>query len=473
MKIAEFNQERAKRYSTAMKEYPDARNSELKELEIESLISKPRVRILDLGAGDGYLTNYLFERFNEAEIYAVDESKSMLSNFHKKDKITYVKASSENLPFENDFFDIVISLASFHHIHRKEETFKEISRVLVREGIFVIADVYNNTKTQEFFDTTVREYCITGHEFPFLDKNDVERLASQSKLFLEESKLKNTPWKFKTREDMAIFIKNLLGLDISEDLLLKILFEQFPIMIRTEGIELSWQLGYHLIKKSKETQRAQKNNLMSEREKNEFSQIIRKMPWLYTPILNEIKKYSDSSGLIDVGCGDGYLLELIYSKFPHMKLTGVDIDTYFIKKAKEKYPFEFLNEDGYNLKKQTDLIICNLALHHFDDPIKLIKILYSNSKKALIISDQLRPLFQNELDNRLERRRKLIGKSDVPFYIENEKASILEAYSKDEIIKILNSTKIPYTIELFDNDYYKRFVVVLTKLVEDRIWKLH
>jgi len=469
MKLIEFNHERAKRYSKAMNEYPNARNSELKELEIESLISKPQVRILDLGAGDGYLTSYLFEKFKDAEIYAVDESKSMLSNFHKKDSINYTRASSQNLPFENNFFDIIISLASFHHIHKKEETFKEIGRVLAPDGVFLIADVYDNTKTQEFFDTTVKKYCITGHKFPFLNDRWVKNLANQARLYLEESKLKETPWKFKTREDMAEFFRNLLGLDISEDLLLKILFEQFPIRIKTEGIELFWQLGYHLIKKSKETQRTQKNNLMVEREKNEFSKIIRKMPWLYSLILNELQEYSNSSGLIDVGCGDGYLLELIYSKFPHIKLTGVDIDLYFIKKAKENYPFDFLNQDGLNLIPHEDLIISNLTLHHFEDPIRTVRKLYANSKKALIISDQIRPSFHLELDKRLNKRKKIVGKNDVPFYIKNERESILESYNEAEIIRILDSTKIPYTIKFFDNDYYRRFVAVFTKSAGNKI----
>jgi len=193
------------------------------------------------------------------------------------------------------------------------------------------------------------------------------------------------------------------------------------------------------------------------------------MPWLYNPILKTIKRYSNAADLMDIGCGDGYLLELIHQKFSDIKLTGIDIDPYFIDKAKEKYSFEFLNENGYDLKKQADLIICNLAFHHFDNPIKLVKTLYRNSKKALIISDQIRPAVQRELNNRLEKRKKLVGGNDVPFYIENERESILESYSEKEIIEILNSIEIPYSIEFFDNDYYKRFVAVFTKSLENQI----
>ncbi len=250
MKTVEYNRERARRYSKAMKEYPNARMSELKNLNLDVLIKKTTLTILDLGAGDGYLTNYLSEKFPQAKIYAVDNSKSMLLNINKKENVIYINAESDNFPIEDNSIDLVVSLATFHHIDKKQETFKEIQRILSENGLFIIADVLDKTKTQEFFDTVVKKHCITGHDFPFLNSEQVRDLAQLNNLIYETSDLKDAPWKFKTKEDMANFIKNLLGLNIAEMDLLKILFEHFPISIETDEIILKWQLGYHIIRKS-------------------------------------------------------------------------------------------------------------------------------------------------------------------------------------------------------------------------------
>ncbi|MFH1521603.1 MAG: methyltransferase domain-containing protein [archaeon] len=469
MKAIEYNTERAKRYSKAMRDYPDARMSELKNLNLNEFANKDNLTILDLGAGDGYLTNYLAEKFPRAKIYAVDNSEAMLSSANKQTNVIHINSESDNIPLESSSVDLVVSLATFHHINKKAETLKEIQRILSEDGLFVIADVLDKTKTQEFFDRIVQKHCITGHDFPFLNEEQVRGLVNSNNLTYESSKLKNTPWKFKTKEDMTNFIKNLLGLEITEADLLKILVEHFSISIEADGVYLGWQLGYHAIRKSVPTKRTQINHQMSLEEKEQFSEIIRKMPWLYEPILNVVQRnIKDVNSIIDVGCGDGYLLKLINSKFSNLRLTGIDIDDYFISRASKNYPFKFTSEGGEVTEKKGDIILCNLALHHFENPIKLIKNLYENSNRTLIISDQLRPKNKKELEAGLEKRKDFIGDKEVPFYEKNERDSILESYSKNELMKILNSVNIPFEIKFFDDDYYERFVVAFYKNLEDR-----
>ena len=246
MKQEEFNQERARRYHLAMGNHPTARNSELERFELDKALNKKDLVVLDLGAGDGYLTRYLAKTYPNATIYALDASESMLSE-HTNGKVELINADSDNIPLESGSVDLVVSLATFHHVKKKKETFEEIKRILAPRGHFVIADVMIKTNTQEFFDTIVRDYCITGHEFPFLSEEWVGELAEEVGLFHKESKLKETPWKFKSRDDMAFFVKNLVGLDISIDYLLKFLYENFSIKIRSNEIHLGWQLGYHVL----------------------------------------------------------------------------------------------------------------------------------------------------------------------------------------------------------------------------------
>ena len=203
------------------------------------------------------------------------------------------------------------------------------------------------------------------------------------------------------------------------------------------------------------TKRIQNNKIMSKGEKEAYIKIIRNMPWLYSPIIQEIRGCKGKN-LLDVACGDGYLLEQIEAKYPHLRLNGIDIDPFF--KDKSRYDIEI--KDAFDLDKKYDIIICNLALHHFDYPSKLIKLLYSNSK-ILIISDQLRPENEKELKSRLELRNQFIKSIDEDYYKENEKDSILEAYSKKEVVDIFKKTRLPSKMRFLDNDYYERFISII------------
>ncbi|MGV8151485.1 MAG: class I SAM-dependent methyltransferase [Candidatus Nanoarchaeia archaeon] len=206
------------------------------------------------------------------------------------------------------------------------------------------------------------------------------------------------------------------------------------------------------------TKRTQNNSIMSIKEKKDFSKIIRTMPWLYSPILKELKG-KKGKNLCDVACGDGYLLELINEKYPCIRLFGIDIDKHFINKAKKRLPFNFKKQNAFKIKSKFDIITLNLALHHFDNPKKLIKHLLSKTNNFLIISDQIRPYTKEELKKRLQKRKEIVGNNETDYYEENEKESILEAYSEKEIKKIFKNFNCK--LKFIDNDYYQRFVCVI------------
>ncbi len=208
------------------------------------------------------------------------------------------------------------------------------------------------------------------------------------------------------------------------------------------------------------TKRTQENEIMSLREKKDFSKIIRTMSWLYSPILNELKNIKGDT-LCDFACGDGYLLELIDKEDLKLSLTGVDIDKDFIKKAKKDLPFKFKNQDAFKIKEKFDIVTLNLALHHFNKPIKLIQYILSKTNKVLIISDQIRPETEKELKHRLRKRKEMIGKNEVRYYDENEEDSILEAYSKKEILEVFRNFKCE--LKFIDEDYYERFVCIMKR----------
>ncbi len=212
------------------------------------------------------------------------------------------------------------------------------------------------------------------------------------------------------------------------------------------------------------TKRLLKQSLLNEEERTQFRLFIRVAPWLYAPLFSELEKTAfQARSLLDVACGDGYFLSLSAQRYPYSQLRGSDLDIFFIEQARSLYSFPFTIEDAHSLNQSADIITCNLALHHFADPVQAICQMHKMARQRVIIADQLRPVTESGLEESLLKRRKIVGANDVPYYIKNERKSILEAYSREEMDEILQSAKIPYKISFFDNDYYERAAIVLEK----------
>ena len=251
LKQPEFNDKRSKRYNAAMGLYPSARINELKVFKIDKKSAvNPKV-ILEIGAGGGYLTEYLSKQYPNAQILAIDASKDMTRSLKQSNKIKILKNSkSDNIKLIDNSVDLVFSLASFHHITNKKQVFNEISRVLKPDGILFIGDVNDNTKTQKFFDAVVKKHCITSHDLDFLDSYWVSYLAKSSGLSQIKSKVISTPWSFQNKKQMLFFIKNLFGLKISYFKLNRFLEQIFNYNEKGGEIIIPWQLGYHILKKN-------------------------------------------------------------------------------------------------------------------------------------------------------------------------------------------------------------------------------
>tara|TARA_B100000035_G_scaffold179193_1_gene152862 strand:- start:123 stop:851 length:729 start_codon:yes stop_codon:yes gene_type:complete len=92
--------------------------------------------ILDYGCGDGKFVKYfLDEKINAYGCDLKFKKSGITKSLIKLKKIKLMDSDTFRIPFENEKFDIVISNQVFEHVADYDLAFKEISRVLKKEGI--------------------------------------------------------------------------------------------------------------------------------------------------------------------------------------------------------------------------------------------------------------------------------------------------------------------------------------------------
>lgn len=129
------------------------------ELILKCIQVEPGMRILDLGTGSGYLAFPFAEKYKQAEVVGLDIVEKTLDENRKKAEsegiynLHFVSYEGMEFPFEDNSFDIVITRYALHHFPAIKDTFREINRVLKKNGIFFLSDpTPNDDDTKRFVD---------------------------------------------------------------------------------------------------------------------------------------------------------------------------------------------------------------------------------------------------------------------------------------------------------------------------------
>jgi ubiquinone/menaquinone biosynthesis C-methylase UbiE len=103
--------------------------------------------VLDIGTGSGLLAINLAKAHPDWQIIGVDISENMLKIARENaareglgERIEFWEYSAEALPFEDNYFGLVVSNASLHLWRDPLKIFKEIARVTARDGYCLIWD---------------------------------------------------------------------------------------------------------------------------------------------------------------------------------------------------------------------------------------------------------------------------------------------------------------------------------------------
>ena len=133
----------------------------------------PREDVLDLGSGSGMDAFYAAMNITETgSVTGVDmtpeqvEAATDLATANKFHNVTFHEGYIEDLPFEDESFDAVISNGVINLSAEKDRVFEEAHRVLRSDGRLALADIVSERQLSESIknDADLWAACIGGAE---------------------------------------------------------------------------------------------------------------------------------------------------------------------------------------------------------------------------------------------------------------------------------------------------------------------
>ncbi|MBO8160155.1 MAG: class I SAM-dependent methyltransferase [Thermosipho sp. (in: Bacteria)] len=120
--------------------------------------------VLDAGCGAGFYTKWLADN-GAKEVIGIDFSKNMIEAAKRRagNKAKIIETDlNKKLPFENNYFDMIISSLTLHYVRNIATTLKEFNRVLKQNGklIFSIHHplmTYLHFQIENYFDEVLLE----------------------------------------------------------------------------------------------------------------------------------------------------------------------------------------------------------------------------------------------------------------------------------------------------------------------------
>ena len=175
---------------------------------------KPGLNILDVSSGRGTQSIFYAQEYG-VNVIGLDLSEEMISTARKKAEnedveglVTFKKGDSQNLPFEDNSFDVVINECAVGIPDDSQKVLNEMVRVAIPGGIIVIHEsTWREKLSKEEKEEISERYGTTPLEYEewkaMLVKAGVDKIITE---FDEWSKPEMF-WKIRKDRDVKIFSK--------------------------------------------------------------------------------------------------------------------------------------------------------------------------------------------------------------------------------------------------------------------------
>ncbi len=174
-------------YDRVAEKFSATRNFFWKDLEFLSNLVKRGDKILDFGCGNGRLLEIL--QSQKIEYLGVDVSGELIKRAQKKYpqwRANFRKIEAhKSLPFLDDFFNVIFSVAVFHHFpfEYQKEKIRDLYRVLSPDGKLALT-VWNLQEKYEGKETEISFQDNKGNVFNryhyVFDKEELKNLVEEA-----------------------------------------------------------------------------------------------------------------------------------------------------------------------------------------------------------------------------------------------------------------------------------------------------
>lgn len=147
--------------------------------------TKAPIKILDIGVGDGIYEAILEDDLKKrCEFFGIDISKEQAQRSKQYFKeIKIVDINSGNLPYENNYFDIVIASEILEHVFSPEKVLNEAQRVLRKNGFMILT--FPNSSSLQFRlgiflngSSPLLNYPGNREHIRFFTSSDIQKLIN-------------------------------------------------------------------------------------------------------------------------------------------------------------------------------------------------------------------------------------------------------------------------------------------------------
>jgi ubiquinone/menaquinone biosynthesis C-methylase UbiE len=163
--------------------------------------------VLDLGTGTGLVAGYASERAGPAgKVTGLDPTTDLLDAAKAKQflgaHVSWMEGSAEEMPFEDESFEIVLCHQGLQYVSDRAATFSEIKRVLKPGGQLHVG-VWSSAARQPAFGfvedslaSRIGPEQKPIHAWSFGGQEELRRLADAASLTIERLETVEHPWRF-------------------------------------------------------------------------------------------------------------------------------------------------------------------------------------------------------------------------------------------------------------------------------------
>ncbi len=261
--------ERWDNYRKANSSKPSARENELSK--IFALVNPQNgQKILEVGTGNGYLTFPLAQAVGQTgEVVTTDVNEGNIKDVivkneaHKLNLVPVLLPPKAGLLVDakyQNYFDVVTTIATFHHFDNRDEKTGDSGRVAALKcfyqnlkvgGRLVIADVYHGAISQKFFDAIDNpEHCHPlGHPHDFFTTEQLLKVVQDAGFKNIKIETASVPWKFVSSEEAMNFIHTIHNAKCSPEESIAVADKHLGLKQVNDHYELGWELFFLVAEK--------------------------------------------------------------------------------------------------------------------------------------------------------------------------------------------------------------------------------